>query len=172
MTVEVHESPRCPPICILFYSIPDKNLILGRLFNLFLCNITPVSFAPKFSVFKVWCSWGTHCSGMWHCVTGWLIPSVLTVHWSQFEGWKCLLCLWNVGTNFAVMGHHVPEKWIPLSVIPSITMIELCQLCDKKEPCYITYGGTHFVFSFQIRKIQVLRVLQEVQLQNILQWPP
>lgn len=77
-----------------------------------------------------------------------------------------------MGTNFAVMGHHVIEEWIPLSGIPGVTTIELCQLCDKQEPYYLTYGGTHFVFLFQIRKIQILRVPQEVQLQNILQWPP
>lgn len=45
-----------------------------------------------------------------------------------------------MGTNFAVMEHRVPEKWVPLSVIPGVTMIKLCQLCDKNGPYYLTYG--------------------------------
>jgi len=34
-------------------------------------------------------SWGIHSSGMWHYITGWLVPSVpRQCNGHQFQGWK------------------------------------------------------------------------------------
>jgi hypothetical protein len=67
--------------------------------------------------FSVWCDWGLWCSGMWHCVIGWLVACVVKGSiafiirvWMDYGEY-----LWNIGNhphNNTALHPRRLESWI------------------------------------------------------------